>query len=59
MKTPIILILLLAVPSLLMADEPSVGTLIQINSVSGLLKVLLFFAVIDFFRRRQKNRRGQ
>ncbi len=57
MNIRIVLALLLATPALLLADEPSVGTLIQMNSVEGLLKVALAFVVIDFFRRRQKKRR--
>ena len=49
-----ILMAFLAIPALAFGDEPAAGTLIQLNSAEGLLKVLLAFLVLDYFRRRMR-----
>lgn len=59
MKTIIpILLAILALPALAFAEEPAAGTLIQLNSAEGLLKIGLVFALIEYFRRRQKRGLG-
>ncbi len=57
MKTTIgILLAILALPAVALGEEPAAGTLIQLNSMEGLLKVGLAFVVLDFFRRRQRRK---
>lgn len=53
-----ILLAILAIPVVALGDEPAAGTLIQLNSMEGLLKVALAFVVIDYFRRRQRRNGG-
>ena len=44
----------LALPALAFGKEPAAGTLIQLNSAEGMVKVLIAFLVLDYFRRRMK-----
>ncbi|MFP4351982.1 MAG: hypothetical protein ACLFRP_08265 [Puniceicoccaceae bacterium] len=48
------LLAILAIPVVALGDEPAAGTLIQLNSMEGLVTVGLAFFVLDYFRRRQR-----